>query len=257
MTGQAGSEVIFSRGGAELLELTIRPGRVEQAGQLYELSRPFMLSGVLPQHPAEFYADAAGDFWVVEHAGEVIACAGVSRSDAGAATLVNLVVEPSWQRLGVGRLLVAGVLRLLKGEQITELRVEPGPAHPWFTALGFTALGSEASACEGLSPTTLRRTTVAGFDELDALGEVADLQVRFARSGSRHRWDPSFSALLHFAGHHGVRVDSLCWGGVCGTCSVRIKHGTVSYDVAPEVDPQEGEVLMCVSRPMTDLVLDI
>jgi ferredoxin len=92
---------------------------------------------------------------------------------------------------------------------------------------------------------------------VDVVPQLTDLRVKFAASGVELDWDGRIDSLLPFAEKNGIEVDSLCWGGVCGTCSTRLTCGTVSYHLQPEVTPPNGEVLLCIARPVTDLVLDL
>jgi ferredoxin/N-acetylglutamate synthase-like GNAT family acetyltransferase len=212
----APSDILVTKGGAEIHELRIRR------------------------------ADSAGESVLIEDSGTVVGSVGIRRT-AGAPALHGLAVAESWRGMGLGRLLVAAALLILRAEETPYVTVaDPGPAAEWFGGLGFTPDGD-----------LLRHEVTGGYDEVETVGQIADLQVDFARTGTRVRWDPSFTALLQFAQHHGVDTDSLCWAGVCGTCAVRIKQGTVSYEVPPQAEPAEGEVLLCVSRPTTPLVLDL
>lgn len=212
----APSDVLITKGGARIHDLRIRR------------------------------ADTEGASVLIEDSGTAVGSVGIRRTGT-AAELHGLTVAETWRGMGLGRLLVAAALLILRAEERPYVTVaDPGRATEWFTALGFTPDGDR-----------LRREVTGGYDEVETVGQLADLQVDFARTGSRVRWDPSFTALLQFAQHHGVDTDSLCWAGVCGTCAVRIKQGTVSYEVPPQAEPAEGEVLLCVSRPTTPLVLDL
>lgn len=79
--------------------------------------------------------------------------------------------------------------------------------------------------------------------------------VTFARSDRTLSWDGSAGSLLEFAERNGVRVDSGCRAGSCGSCQTRIEAGEVEYLQAPDYEPEPGTCLLCVSRPKRDLVL--
>ncbi|MEV0532340.1 GNAT family N-acetyltransferase [Kitasatospora sp. NPDC050463] len=236
--------ILIARGGPDIDEVKIRRATAAQLAAVGELTRS--AGAALPDRPEDFHAERIEEFCLIEQLGTVVACVGVHRTGDGA-ELYDLAVAPAKRGIGLGRLLVAAVLLMLSGEPVTEVRVEPGGAREWFTALGFT----EAS------PTVLRRDTAGGYDALETLGRIADLQIEFQRSGKTLRWEPSSTALLMFAQRGGLKPESLCWAGVCGTCAVRIKRGTVSYNTDPGVDPEDDEVLLCITRPVTDLVLDL
>jgi ferredoxin len=85
---------------------------------------------------------------------------------------------------------------------------------------------------------------------------LSKLQVTFARSGKTLRWEPSAGNLLEFARAEGVRIDSGCCAGSCGSCLVAIKSGTVQYLKPPDTEPEQGTCLTCICRPKGNLVLD-
>ena len=85
---------------------------------------------------------------------------------------------------------------------------------------------------------------------------MAKLNVTFSRSGKTVRWEPANENLLEFALAQGVKVDSGCRAGGCGSCVVAIKSGSVDYLKKPDAQPDAGSCLTCVCRPKSDLVLD-
>jgi ferredoxin-NADP reductase len=85
---------------------------------------------------------------------------------------------------------------------------------------------------------------------------LAKINVTFGRSGKTIRWEPSVGNLLEFARSQGVKIDSGCCAGSCGSCVVAIKSGDVDYLKKPDAQPDAGTCLTCVCRPKNDLVLD-
>ena len=85
---------------------------------------------------------------------------------------------------------------------------------------------------------------------------LSKLQVTFGRSGKTTRWEPSAGNLLEFATSQGVRIESGCCAGSCGSCLVAIKSGSVDYLHPPDAEPEQGTCLTCICRPKSDLVLD-
>jgi ferredoxin-NADP reductase len=85
---------------------------------------------------------------------------------------------------------------------------------------------------------------------------MAKVNVTFSRSGKTVRWEPATLNLLEFALSQGVKVDSGCRAGGCGSCSVAVKSGEVDYLKKPDMQPDAGTCLTCVCRPKNDLVLD-
>jgi N-acetylglutamate synthase-like GNAT family acetyltransferase/ferredoxin len=254
---------IFSRGGDELIHATLRRGRAADAQAMYELSLPFIASGNLIVRERELFERAAEEFYVVEIDRTVVACAGV-RGFTEMAELFNVAVHHRWQGLGLGRFLLAGMVCLLREQDFAHVLVFTQSTLGWFVRHGFTPVDTALLPPErlalidpGRGSVPLLRSTVGGADVLESLAELTEVQVEFARTGQTHRWEGKFDSLLQFTEHHGIEVDSLCWGGVCGTCAVRLTHGTVNYQVAPEIDPEEGEVLLCISLPLTHVVLDL
>ena len=85
---------------------------------------------------------------------------------------------------------------------------------------------------------------------------LTKVQVTFGRSGKTVRWEPSAGNLLEFARAQGVRIESGCCAGSCGSCLVAIRSGAVHYLRPPDAEPETGACLTCICRPQGDLVLD-
>jgi ferredoxin-NADP reductase len=85
---------------------------------------------------------------------------------------------------------------------------------------------------------------------------LSKVQVTFGRSGKVARWEPSAGNLLEFARAQGVRIESGCCAGSCGSCLVAIKSGAIHYLKPPDAEPEQGACLTCICRPEADLVLD-
>jgi uncharacterized protein len=85
---------------------------------------------------------------------------------------------------------------------------------------------------------------------------MAKMEVTFGRSGKTVRWEPSLGNLLDFAREQGVRIDSGCCAGSCGSCLVAIRSGAVEYLKAPDAEPEAGACLTCICRPKGNVVLD-
>ncbi|WP_425306900.1 FAD-binding oxidoreductase [Caballeronia zhejiangensis] len=65
--------------------------------------------------------------------------------------------------------------------------------------------------------------------------------------------------VLDAAKKAGVRLPSSCTQGMCGTCKVKLVSGEVSMKHAGGIRQREidqGMVLLCCSKPMSDLVVD-
>jgi ferredoxin-NADP reductase/MOSC domain-containing protein YiiM len=81
--------------------------------------------------------------------------------------------------------------------------------------------------------------------------------VTFARSGLSVAWEPSYASLLELAEACDVPVAFGCRTGVCHYCETEMLTGEVTYSVAPLEPPVEGRVLMCCSRPKSEVTLEL
>ena len=107
---------------------------------------------------------------------------------------------------------------------------------------------------EAFGPATVKKKTAPSTASETAF--LSKLQVSFSRSGKAARWEPSAGNLLDFAREQGVRIDSGCCAGSCGSCLVAIKSGAIEYLKPPDAEPEQGSCLTCICRPKGDLVLD-
>lgn len=86
----------------------------------------------------------------------------------------------------------------------------------------------------------------------------ATAEVTFARSGKTAVWNSGDGTLLEFAEAQGLSPDYSCRQGICLTCMCAIDDGEVDYDEDPAGTPDDGSVLICVSKPKTPtVVLDV
>jgi ferredoxin-NADP reductase len=109
---------------------------------------------------------------------------------------------------------------------------------------------------EAFGPATIKKTSDTVTLKKNATGQVGKaVSVTFGKSGKVLAWDPAQLNLLDFARAHGVRIDSGCCAGSCGSCSVAIKEGEVEYLVQGG-STEAGSCLTCVCRPKSNLVLD-
>jgi ferredoxin-NADP reductase/MOSC domain-containing protein YiiM len=90
----------------------------------------------------------------------------------------------------------------------------------------------------------------------------ADLEtgplVSFARSGIAAHWNPSaYRSLLELAEACDVPVRWACRTGVCHNCESGLVSGEVAYQPEPLDLPATGNLLICCSRPVGDVVVDL
>lgn len=82
-------------------------------------------------------------------------------------------------------------------------------------------------------------------------------EVVFARSGATVAWNSGVATILELAESAGLDPDFSCRAGICNTCRCGIREGTVEYIETPLDQPPPGEVLICCSRPVGRVVLDL
>ncbi|HLQ31927.1 MAG TPA: 2Fe-2S iron-sulfur cluster-binding protein, partial [Chloroflexota bacterium] len=81
--------------------------------------------------------------------------------------------------------------------------------------------------------------------------------VSFARSGIAARWRLDDKSLLELAEACDVPVRWSCRTGVCHNCESGLISGSVTYQPDPLDPPADGNLLICCSRPQSDVVIDI
>ncbi|WP_404282200.1 FAD-binding oxidoreductase [Mesorhizobium sp. IMUNJ 23033] len=81
--------------------------------------------------------------------------------------------------------------------------------------------------------------------------------VEFRKSGLKAVWDGKAESLLAFAEEQGLSPDFSCRAGICSTCKSGLIAGEVTYFEEPLDEPGEGDVLLCCSKPLGSVVLDI
>jgi ferredoxin-NADP reductase len=81
--------------------------------------------------------------------------------------------------------------------------------------------------------------------------------VTFARTGLTTRWSDRFASVLELAEACDVPTQWSCRTGVCHTCVTAKLSGDAAYDVPPLEEPGADELLICSSRPTSDLVVDL
>ncbi|QIG94753.1 MOSC and FAD-binding oxidoreductase domain-containing protein [Bradyrhizobium sp. 6(2017)] len=82
--------------------------------------------------------------------------------------------------------------------------------------------------------------------------------ISFARSGVAAHWKASaYQSILELAEACDVPVRWACRSGVCHNCESGLVSGTVAYGPEPLDRPADGNLLICCSRPVGDLVIDL
>ncbi len=81
--------------------------------------------------------------------------------------------------------------------------------------------------------------------------------IEFLSSKQTKSWNSSYNSILEFAESNGIQPDYSCREGVCGTCLTKIESGEVSYKEEPLYPTQEDEILICCSKPKSNLSLKL
>jgi ferredoxin len=103
------------------------------------------------------------------------------------------------------------------------------------------------------------REQAAGFTPAQVPFETdTKFKVSFAKS-NREIECGSGQHVLDAAKKAGVRLPASCTQGMCGTCKVKLVSGEVAMKHAGGIRQREidqGMVLLCCSKPLSDLVVD-
>lgn len=86
---------------------------------------------------------------------------------------------------------------------------------------------------------------------------VKRINIEFSRSKKKAVWTGRQGSLLELAEACGIKARHACRAGQCGTCKIGLRSGQVEYVAQPASNLENGTCLPCVSRPTTDLVLDL
>jgi ferredoxin-NADP reductase len=106
---------------------------------------------------------------------------------------------------------------------------------------------------ESFGPASLSRRRLPAQTEPAAADRA--IAVRFGRSEKTVPWDPKAGSLLGLAEDQGIRVESGCRAGSCGSCQTAIESGEVEYLQTPDADIAPGHCLLCIAKPAKDLTL--
>jgi ferredoxin len=82
--------------------------------------------------------------------------------------------------------------------------------------------------------------------------------IFFARSGIAAHWKASaYQSILELAEACDVPVRWSCRTGVCHSCETGLVSGAVTYAPEPLDKPADGNLLICCSQPIRDVVVDL
>jgi ferredoxin len=149
--------------------------------------------------------------------------------------------------------------RLVPGEDVDYYLCAPPPfMKSMFRGLLGRGVAENRIHYEFFGPASLLRegedAGVAGSDCTECSTEI---EVTFKRSGVTANWNPSFGTLLDMAEGMGLSPAYSCRSGICQTCICAIEDGEVEYVEEPLDPPDQDAVLICCSKPKTDVVIDV
>jgi ferredoxin-NADP reductase len=128
-----------------------------------------------------------------------------------------------------------------------------------YTGLRKSGVAEDKIGYEHFGPATVLgadRGGEAGRDDSPPIGH----QVTFAKSDVTVPWDSKVAGnLLELAEYHGLQPEFGCRSGVCHSCMSPLKEGDVEYqeDLADGSEVEEGMVLLCCTKPKTNVVIDV
>lgn len=105
-----------------------------------------------------------------------------------------------------------------------------------------------------LEPDTIVPVVVLPAKESVGLAEAT---VTLSKSGRTLAWESTDKSLLECLERHGLSPEFSCRAGICNTCKVSLSEGEVSYFEEPLDKPPLGEVLLCCSKPVGPISLEL
>jgi glycine betaine catabolism B len=143
---------------------------------------------------------------------------------------------------------------------VEEVAAELATAHVAEALATHTDFAESREEAVGFAPAPLEADPAVEVTPL--VEEVATVDTTFKVSFAKSRRDidcGSGENVLDAAKKAGVRLPSSCTQGMCGTCKVKLVSGSVAMKHAGGIRQREidqGMVLLCCSKPLTDLVVD-
>jgi ferredoxin len=81
-------------------------------------------------------------------------------------------------------------------------------------------------------------------------------EVTFQKSGITGTWTAEDANLLEFGEGKGIDLKFGCRRGNCTMCQQPLASGEVNYPEGHNGVPDEGNILLCCSQPVGDVVID-
>lgn len=102
---------------------------------------------------------------------------------------------------------------------------------------------------EAFGPAALTRRPDVGAAPFAPEAEADNAIVKFGKSGFEQQWSAGDDTLLETAEAHGLNPEFGCRNGVCGSCAVKLKAGSVAYRTEPTAKIENDDVLVCCAVP--------
>jgi len=103
------------------------------------------------------------------------------------------------------------------------------------------------------------------FKDAKKLGKSLDVhkseqdsyKIEFAKGGKTIEWTNEYNSILELAESVDIFPDNSCRMGTCLTCESRLLNGEITYDPEPFMEIPEGRVLICCSKPKSDIEIEL
>lgn len=102
---------------------------------------------------------------------------------------------------------------------------------------------------EAFGPASLKRRADEDATLPEPIEEADEAMVKFTRSNFEQPWNEGDETILELAEAHGLTPEFGCRNGVCGSCTVKVKSGSVAYRTKPSASHAEDEALICCAVP--------
>ena len=123
--------------------LKIRPAGVSDVDQIWNLLEIYAPGGTVLRRSKEDIAFYIGNFSVAEYDGHVCGCAALRDFGGDLLELRYVVVDPSMQGKGVGKIMVQSVIDSLQSKRPHFRLFTLTTTHAFFQTLGFTTAAKE------------------------------------------------------------------------------------------------------------------
>jgi len=153
------------------------------------------------------------------------------------------------------------VKKLLPGKEVDFYLCGPTPfMQSLFNGLVDMGVSGDKVHYEFFGPASVLkdRSKISTEKRVAAASECCgEIEVNFSSSGVKTNWNNSFDSILDLAEANGLSPDYSCRSGICHTCASKLNYGEIEYSEEPLNPPDQGYVLICCSKPKSNVVLDV